>query len=105
MAIDLHLGEFGSDGPDNAPVGRIGDRDIAAVQTLVRLLGLEVTIAPTSDFVLSARDVEVAVVEIEGAIREFESNGSSARSAGVWDFCTAIRQAASESKGVSGFGD
>jgi hypothetical protein len=105
VAIDLHLGVFGVDGPDNAPVGRIGDRDITAVQTLVRMLGLEVKIAPTTDFVLSASEVKAAVLEIEGALREFESNGSSARSDGVRDLCIAIRQAASESKGLSCFGD
>lgn len=106
MAIDLYIGHFGPDGPHGPDevhhAGSISDRDIRALQSLVGLLELEIELAPTADFALSPEEVARSAGLLDEVVHTIESTGADVASA---DFCVALRRAADEGQGLSGFGD
>lgn len=106
VGIDLYIGEFGPDGPhgpdDVHHAGSISDRDIRAMQSLVQSLELEVELAPTADFTLSREEVAHSAGLLDEVVRTIESTGADLACA---DLCIALRRAADEGQGLSGYGD
>lgn len=106
MGISLYIGQFGPDGPHGPDevhrAGSISDRDVRAMQSLVRSLDLEVDLAPTTDFTLSRDDVARSVCRLDDVIHTIESDGTTVAGS---DLCVALRRAADEGQGLSGYGD
>ena len=106
MGIDLYIGNFGPDGPYGSDeihhAGSINDRDIQAMQSLIRSLDLEVELAPTADFTLTREEVARSVGLLDEVVGTIESTGADLAGA---DLCTALRRAADEDQGLSGYGD
>lgn len=106
MPIDLYIGHSGPDvphGPDEVHyAGSISDRDIHAMQSLIGHLEIDIELAPTADFSLSSEEVARSVGLLDEVVHSIESTGADVASA---DFCAALRRAADEGRGLSGYGD